>query len=466
MNKILKFFKPKEMDFINDPINKLIKNISIPASLGMLFNSMFNFTDTYFAGNLIGKEGLGALTASFPLFFIFLALGSGIGTGVNVLVSNALGASNIKKAKQIAGNAIVFTHIFSIVLSIVAFFSMPYLVRLVSTIDFYNGTLQYMNVLVLGMVFFVVTGVYNSLLQTQGDTISFTKILLITVVINAILDPLFLGIFGILPNFGVSGLAIATVISNVITYLYIFNKLKKTEFMKQLVKEDYKLKYENIKAILIQGIPASLNMATMVLGMFVIMNGIKKIGTSNTMAGYGPAIRIEQLVLLPTIGFNVAAMTLVARNYGAKNYERISKIYNKLLFYGFIITFIGTIVSLIFGKYLFRIFTSDVEVMKHGLNYLYIDAWVFYAYVIVAISISTLQGLKKPNYGIFIGLYRQFVVPIIFIFIFCNIMKINENGIWYSIFISTWSAAMITLFYTKFTIKKLKYKIPLENSKK
>ena len=75
MEKLLRFLKPKEMDFLNDPISKLIKNISIPASLGMFFNSMFNFTDTYFAGNILGKNGLGALTASFPLFFIFLALG-------------------------------------------------------------------------------------------------------------------------------------------------------------------------------------------------------------------------------------------------------------------------------------------------------------------------------------------------------------------------------------------------------
>ena len=455
MEKLLRFLKPKEMDFLNDPISKLIKNISIPASLGMFFNSMFNFTDTYFAGNILGKNWLGALTASFPLFFIFLALGSGIGTGVNVLISTSLGSGDEKKAKEYAGNGIVFAFLFSLFLTIVAFLVMPFLVKIVSTEDFYAGTLQYMNVLTMGIVFFIVTGVYNSILQSQGDTISFTKILLITVVINIILDPLFLGVGGILPNFGTAGVAIATVISQMITFVYLYIKVNKIDLVKNLKKSDYKMKSENIREILRQGIPASLNMATMVMGMFVIMNAIKRLGNSDVLAGYGPAMRIEQLALLPTLGFSVAAMTLVGRNYGAGNIQRVKQIYNKILQYGLVITLLGTIFSIIFGKQLFLIFTKDADVMREGLKYLYIDAWVYFAYVLISVSIAVLQGLKKPNLGMYVGAYRQFIAPMILIFILGQLLNMREIGIWWAIFIATWSAALFTYLYTKKVIKTI-----------
>ncbi len=456
MDKLLNFLKPKEMDFLNDPIGKLIKNISIPASLGMFFNSMFNFTDTYFAGNIVGKNGLGALTASFPLFFIFIALSGGIGTGVNVLVSTSLGSKNDKKAREYAGNGIVFSFIFSLIMMAIAFISLPYLVKIVSTKDFYNGTLQYMNIITLGMTFFIVTGVANSILQSQGDTVSFTKILLVTVILNIILDPIFLGVGNILPNFGVAGVAMATVISQFVTFTYIMNKLLKTDFIKTLKKSDYKIKYENISEILKQGIPASINMSMMVLGMFVIMNSIKKLGNSDVLAGYGPAIRIEQLALLPTLGFSVAAMTLVGRNYGAGNMLRVEQIYKTILKYGFIITGLGTIFSLLFARQLFSIFTKDTVIINEGLKYLYIDAWVYFAYVLLSVSIAVLQGLKKPNFGMYVSLYRQFFAPMVLIFILGYLCNLREIGIWWSIFLSTWSAALFTYFYTNKVISQFK----------
>ena len=456
MDKLLGLLKPKEMDFLNDPISKLIKNISIPASLGMFFNSMFNFTDTYFAGNILGKNGLGALTASFPLFFIFIALSGGIGTGVNVLVSTSLGSKNEKKAREYAGNGIMFSFIFSLIMMAIAFVSLPYLVKIVSTRDFYDGTLQYMNIITLGMAFFIVTGVANSILQSQGDTVSFTKILLVTVILNIILDPIFLGVGNVLPNFGVAGVAMATVISQLVTFIYIMNKLLKIDFIKTLKKSDYIIKYENIKEILKQGIPASINMSMMVLGMFVIMNSIKKLGNSDVLAGYGPAIRIEQLALLPTLGFSVAAMTLVGRNYGAGNMTRVEQIYKTILKYGFIITGLGTIFSLLFARQLFLIFTRDTTIINEGLKYLYIDAWVYFAYVLLSVSIAVLQGLKRPNFGMYVSLYRQFFAPMVLIFILGYLFNLREIGIWWSIFLSTWSAALFTYFYTNKTINELK----------
>ena len=185
------------------------------------------------------------------------------------------------------------------------------------------------------------------------------------------------------------------------------------------------------------------------------MNAIKRLGNSDVLAGYGPAMRIEQLALLPTLGFSVAAMTLVGRNYGAGNIKRVKQIYNKILQYGFVITLLGTIFSIIFGKQLFLIFTKDADVMREGLKYLYIDAWVYFAYVLISVSIAVLQGLKKPNLGMYVGAYRQFIAPMILIFILGQLLNMREIGIWWAIFIATWSAALFTYLYTKKVIKTI-----------
>ena len=148
-------------------------------------------------------------------------------------------------------------------------------------------------------------------------------------------------------------------------------------------------------------------------------------------------------------------MTLVGRNYGAGNIQRVKQIYNKILQYGLVITLLGTIFSIIFGKQLFLIFTKDADVMREGLKYLYIDAWVYFAYVLISVSIAVLQGLKKPNLGMYVGVYRQFIAPMILIFILGQLLNMREIGIWWAIFVATWSAALFTYLYTKKVIKTI-----------
>ena len=93
--------------------------------------------------------------------------------------------------------------------------------------------------------------------------------------------------------------------------------------------------------------------------------------------------------------------------------------------------------------------------MREGLKYLYIDAWVYFAYVLISVSIAVLQGLKKPNLGMYVGAYRQFIAPMILIFILGQLLNMREIGIWWAIFIATWSAALFTYLYTKKVIKTI-----------
>jgi Na+-driven multidrug efflux pump len=164
---------------ITKPIPGLIAQLAIPASIGMFFNTMYNVVDTYFSG-LISTEAIAALSLSFPVFFVILAIGFGISTGATALIANALGAGDEKKAQRYAIQSVSFTLLLSISLTLVGLFSAPFLFRLLGAGGTYlTSSLTYINIIFYGLVFFSLTYVLNAILAAQGDTKSFRNVLII-----------------------------------------------------------------------------------------------------------------------------------------------------------------------------------------------------------------------------------------------------------------------------------------------
>jgi Na+-driven multidrug efflux pump len=208
------------------------------------------------------------------------------------------------------------------------------------------------------------------------------------------------------------------------------------------------------KEIARQGFPASLNMITVGVGIFVITYFISKFG-KEAVAAYGIATRVEQIVLFPTIGLNTATLTIVAQNNGAKLFGRIRETLALALRYGGILMGIGTIGVFLLAEQLMGLFTSDEKVVEIGATYLRIAAFVFYAYVILYVNVAALQGVKRPMYAIWIGLYRQIIAPIIVFYFLTQILDFGLMAIWWGIFSVTWSAAVITFFYARRLLRKV-----------
>ena len=203
-----------------------------------------------------------------------------------------------------------------------------------------------------------------------------------------------------------------------------------------------------------QGFPASLNMLTVAIGIFVITYFASQFG-KEAVAAYGIATRIEQIALLPTIGLNIAALTLTGQNMGANRPERVYESWSLNIRYGLMIISFGSIAVLLFARPLMHAFTADIHVIEIGIEYLRIAALFFFAYVFLNISVSTLQGMKKPLYAIFVGVYRQFLMPLP-LFVFLAIyLGWGTKGIWWGIFLVNWSAAIFTYFYTKRKIQRV-----------
>ncbi len=436
------------------PIPKLIRHIAIPVSIGFFFHTMFNVVDTFFGG-LISTQVLAALSLSFPVFFIILAMGSGISTGTTALIGNAFGAGNRDEARLFGIQGISFGVLVSIIMTLIGVYASPFLFSVLGASDHYlTACLIYMNTIFLGTVFFMLVFMLNAILVALGDTRSFRNFLIGGFLLNIILDPWFIyGGLGI-PPLGIAGIALATVLIQLFGGVYLGIKVYKTDFMSNKSIKDILPKAGYFKEIARQGFPASLNLVTVGIGIFVITYFISKFG-KEAVAAYGIATRVEQIALLPTVGLNTATLTIVAQNNGAKLFDRIKETLNAALRYGGILMGLGTMGVFLLAEHLMGLFTNDGRVVEIGATYLRIAAFVFYAYVILYVNVAALQGVKRPMYAIWIGLYRQIIAPIIVFYFLTQILDFGLMAIWWGIFSVTWSAALITLFYARRLLRKV-----------
>jgi len=161
------------------------------------------------------------------------------------------------------------------------------------------------------------------------------------------------------------------------------------------------------------------------------------------------ATRIEQIVLLPAVGLNVAALTLSAQNGGAGHYDRVRTVIRTALIYGAGVMFLGTLLVFFGARWLMDFFTDDAEVIAIGAHYLRIAAWIQFAYVILFVNTSALQGLKLPSFALWIGLYRQIAGPFALFWLATRVWELGLNGIWWAIFGITWSAAVVAVVFAQ-----------------
>ncbi|OHA26320.1 MAG: MATE family efflux transporter [Candidatus Taylorbacteria bacterium RIFCSPHIGHO2_02_FULL_46_13] len=431
---------------ITHPIPSLIKEIAIPAIVGFFFNTMFNVVDTFYGG-LLSTEALAALSLSFPVFFIIIAIGSGLSTGSTTLIANALGAGKPEEAKTLAVQSITLSILFSLALSFAGILISPLLFTLLgATAQYLSLSLDYMNVIFFGTVFFMLAYTLNAVLSAIGNTKIFRNFLVVGCLLNVLLDPWFMyGWFGF-PALGLKGVALATIVIQVFGCVYMAFKIKHLGLLSGMNIKDYYPKLSVFSHIASQGVPAALNMFTVGIGIFVITYFISPFG-KEAVAAYGIATRVEQIFLLPTIGLTIATLTLVGQNNGAHRKDRVEETWRTCIRYGMYIMTIGTLGIFFFASKFMELFTHDPLVISSGIVYLKIAAFITWAYALLFISVSALQGLKKPLYPLWIGLARQIVAPIIVFTLTARAFGIV--GIWWGIFAITWAAAFITLFYLK-----------------
>ncbi len=443
----------KENNLSEGPILRHLKNLAIPASIGLFFNTMFNVVDTFYAGRL-SSDALAGLSLSFPIFFIVIALSSGIGSGTTALASIALGEKNQKQFHAYILNALLLAFLLGLVVMSFA----PWLTRILFEFTGASGEplalgIAYTNMILYGNLLFIFNFVLNGFLNAQGDTKSYRNFLVVGFVLNILLDPLLMFGFWHVPALGVAGIALATIAIQLLGVFYLAYRVYQSNAFDFKRFKQVKLKITLMLSILRQGIPASLSMATIAIGVYIINYFVMLYGGAEAVAGYGAAIRIEQLVLLPALGLNVATLALVGQNYGASKFERIKAIRKLATIIGLVIMAVGIVVIFPLASILMGIFSDNEAVVGYGTQYLRIEVLAFFTYVFININLAVLQGMKKPSYAIYVGIFRQFV-PIGLFYFLGTILAMGIYGVWVGIVLINWLAVLLTLPYTAVMIRK------------
>lgn len=433
------------IDLTQGDIKAQIKKLAIPASVGFFFHTMYNVTDTYFAG-LISTQSLSALTLSFSIFFMMIAIAGGMSEAVTALVGNALGEKNREKAVHIALNALFFALILSFALTLIGIVSTPYLMMLLGATGAYlEESLAYINIILYASSFFVFSFFINALLNAVGDTVSFRNILIVSCVLNIVLDYWFaMGGLGIDPS-GVRGIALSTVMTEMMTVGYLFYKLKKTPLLDNY--REFSLDRSIFKAFITQGFPPSVNMVMMATGIFIITYFAASYG-QEVIAAFGIGMRIEQIVLMPTIGLNVAVLAIVSQNNGAKQFERIVETLRISLYYGAIISLVGMFALLVGAEQLMHFFSNDRIVIEEGALYLRVEAFILFSFVVIFVHLALLQGIERPGFIFYISIFRQIIAPILVLSLL-SFLGLEVVWIWIGIALIVTFSAFVTWRYSR-----------------
>ncbi|WP_147819213.1 MATE family efflux transporter [Salidesulfovibrio onnuriiensis] len=435
-------------DLTRGPLPGLIRQIAVPTCVGMVFSTMYNVVDTWFAG-LIGTEAQAALSLSFPVFFLLMAAGSGLQVGSTSLIGSALGEGDRDRAASYAVQAISFGLLASAGLAVLGLWASPHLFGFMGAKGPYLETcMAYMGPIFSCAPVFLLLYMCNATLQAVGDTRTFRNFIAGGAALNCALDPWFIyGGLG-LPPMGVAGVAWATVVIHAAGCGYLLLRVRKTGLLKTDKGRNLVPRPGLYLSIARQGLPASVNFLTIAIGVFVINSFVSDFG-QGAVAAYGIAMRVEQIALMPTIGLNVAALSIISQNFGARDFGRIRETLRLCLKYGAWMMLPAAAPIILLARPFMAAFSSDPAVVETGAAYLRIDALVLYGYVVIFVGTSALQAIQKPMFAIWLGLGRQFLAPVLLFWLFTRILGLGILSIWWSIFAIVWIAAGITYWFSR-----------------
>ena len=396
---------------------------------------------------------------------MIIAISSGTRTGATALIANAEGENNKELAKQYAIQTISFSIVASILIMIIGLITAPYLFKILHAEgDYFNFAIQYTNILLYGCLFISLDSTPTAGLNAVGDTKTYGRVFIIGFFVNLILDPLFIYGYGPIPPMGVKGIAYATIIAEFIATIYVFYRVKKmTSYFDNITLIDFLPKFKNQYEIAKQAFPASINMFAISAGFFIVTFFVSYFPTAETsdvsIAAYGIAIRIEQIILLPAIGLNFACLSLTGQNYGALKFDRIREAYLTSMKYGFILLFFGGLILYFGASFFMGLFTKDEQIIKIGIEYLQVAAFFTPIIPILHISIALMQGLKKPGLTVFISLFKEVIAAVIIFYILSFYFNFQLKGIWSSLVIINYLSVFIFLIIINNRVKSLGIKL-------
>lgn len=431
----------KKMELLGSaPIPKALLALGFPTMIGMLINALYNLVDTYFVGGL-GTDQMGAITVAFPLGQIVVGLGLLFGNGAAAYLSRLLGRGDKETANEVASTAVyssVFIGAIAIIISVL--FLKPILKQLGAIESIMPYAMSYTVIYISFSIFNVFNVAMNNIVSSEGAAKTAMCALMSGALLNVILDPIFIYVL----EFGVTGAAIATAISQVVsTIVYLFYVYEKKSIFTFSIKKCCFSK-EIMSEILKIGIPTLLFQILTSLSIAMINSAAKEYGGS-VLAAMGPVTKIMTVGTLVVFGFLKGFQPIAGFSYGAKNYDRLYEVIKTSILWSTIFCIIFGLIAVIFSEEIVSLFTKgDTEMIRVGTFALRLNGLSFMLFGLYTVYSFLFLVMGKAKEGCFLGACRQGICFIPVILLLPAIYGIN--GVLYSQPIADVLSAVITVF--------------------
>ena len=430
-------------------ISSLLKDYAVPAIIAMTASSLYNMVDSIFIGHGVGPLAISALGVCFPLTNLSTAFGTLVGVGASTMLSVLLGQKNYEGANKVLGNIVSMNTIIGLMFMAVA------LIWLDEILGFFGATentlpyaREYMKIILYGNV---VTHLYfglNGAMRSGGNPRFAMRLTLMTVILNTVLDPVFIFVFGM----GVQGAAIATVLAQVVALVIIMkafaDKTRAIHFEKGIFRFNWTIAKDSIQV----GMgPFLMNSAACLVNLFLNQQLLRYSGDLG-IGAYGIVHRISFLFVMVVMGLNQGMQPISGYNYGARQYSRVKEVYILTVKWAVAVTSVGFICSELFPTLMCRAFTSDTQLLELSAKGLRLINIIFPLVGFQMVSTNFFQSLGMVGKSIFLSLSRQllFLIPCAYLLP----LALGAGGVWLSFPASDFISCGITFAMIVSLMKK------------
>ncbi len=428
-------------------ILKSLLTLSIPIIFANMLQTAYQLTDTFWVGRL-GTYAVAAVSISFPIIFLIVSLGGGIAIAGTILIAQYKGKNDRKAVDHITSQTLLSVIFISAILSVIGYFLTPFLLHLMGAEPkVFSSAVSYMRISFIGIVFMFIYMVFQSLMRGVGDVKTPMYIVLGTVFLNLVLDPLFIFGYKFIPAYGVTGAAIASVGTQGLAAVIGIVLLLRGKRAIQLHLNDLGLDIPLIKNMFKLGFPATISQSTRALGMTVMTFLVATFGTL-TLAAYGIGTRILMFIIIPAMGVSMATSTLVGQNIGAGKLKRAENITKLSAMLSFVILTIVGIITFLFAEQISAFFIpGQTETILASALFIKIMALTF-GFIGIQMSLNgAFRGSGNTMISMTLSIISLWILRFPLAYILSTHTHLAEIGIWIAFPIANIITATIAIIW-------------------
>lgn len=425
----------KARQLTEGPISSTLWRLAIPLAFGFVINAVYSWTDMYFVSRL-GDTATAALGFSDQINFVLFTLGSGFGIGTGIVVARRMGEGRSRQASVIATQAFTFMAVYSSIVAVALYFILPYFFPVLGLEgEMLKLTEEFLLTLLIGFPGNLLTFQCNATVRSTGNTVFPMAVLIISALVNVIVDPILIfGMFG-MPAMGVRGAAISTSIAMWVGALICIYALYSGKLNIRLYKPTLRFDWGIIASIFRIGIPSSLQTLSVSTARVLIISIANLFGTA-AAAAYTIGLRVDVLVFMPIFATGIAIETLVSQNIGAGRLDRVEQFRRTAIRQlGGVIIGMGVLIYFFAGD-IARIFTSDPRVIMLTEQYLHIAVFGYIFFVIGQSATRALSGAGHALRSMMIVAAILFLVQVPLAYVLARFTPLQEMGVFLAITIS------------------------------